>query len=139
MSDEHQDLYVKNDDGTFEYIGKEWGHENLAKGHWLIRVAEGTKSYIPYHLDPKYADVEAALKELHQGIVDHLHKINEARPKTRPLTKKEQKAMKAYYDIMGKEKTLMFECISYYEFADRMVDYIREKKFEKVRKKLDNI
>ena len=71
------------------------------------------------------AAVEVAFKLSEDKLVQIISKHCEARPKQRLLTKKEQKAIAAYYKVMGKDKVLYFEYPAIQTIAEEILRDVR--------------
>lgn len=101
-------------------------YEGLGKGIYLVAVRPGSTS-IRTLLNPKFAELDAALDCLQEGLTKAIAKQSEMRPSSIPLTAREKKAWKAFDKIMGGEKTRLFaEFASYNEIAASGAAYIRK-------------
>lgn len=118
-----------NDGKLYEKVGKRYkpvrdchAYDGLSKGCWLIQVTDNCTS-ISQTVTPDNAAIEHAAKIAVEKLVKIIAKASEARMKSTrtPLTKKEIKAIKAYNDVMGEEKTLYFEYSSIYGMAEEII------------------
>lgn len=118
-----------NDGKLYEKVGKRYkpvastcAYDGLYNGCWLIRIADGMTTTC-MSVEPDNAAVEFAFNGAADKIVKILHKASEARFARGPipLTKREIKAVKAYNDAMGGEKTLRFEYNSLSDIAREIV------------------
>jgi len=120
-----------NDGKHYQKIGKRYhpvsdicAYNGLTKGAWLVVVADNCTS-VRKCIDPDNAAVEAAFKITEDKLVTIIAKACEARPKSTPLTPLEQKAIKAYYAVMGKEKMLMFNYTSMQDMAQQILATVK--------------
>lgn len=100
--------------------------DGLSTGAWLVVVEKGCTS-IRKCVEPDNAAVEAAFQITEEKLVKIIGKACEARPKSTPLTDKELKAIKAYYKVMGQEKTLMFQYQSIFDMAKEILMEVTKK------------
>ena len=122
-----------NDGHHYQKIGKRYHKisdlnalDGLSNGAWLVVVEKGCTS-IKKCIEPDNAAVEAAFKITEEKLVKIIGKACEARPKSTPLSPLEQKAIKAYYKVMGEEKTLMFQYQSMYDMAKDILTEVCKK------------
>ena len=122
-----------NDGHHYQKIGKRYHKisdlnalDGLSNGAWLVVVEKGCTS-IKKCIEPDNAAVEAAFKITEEKLVKIIGKACEARPKSTPLSPLEQKAIKAYYKVMGEEKTLMFQYKSMYDMAREILTEVSKK------------
>jgi hypothetical protein len=121
-----------NDGKLYQKIGKRYypisdlhAYEGLRQGAWLVTVDDGCTS-IRRSVEPDNIAVEAAFKYAADRLTKIIAKYSEERPKTTPLTPLEQKAVKAYYDVMGKEKILYFEYPALATMAEEIIAEVRK-------------
>lgn len=115
----------------YEKIGEEYvpvrdteAFDGLSNGCHLVVIERGCTSS-KRTVEPSTSSVQLAYFLVQRKIENIIAKACEARPKSTPLTKKEQRAIKAYYDIMGKEKMLMFTWPSIHDIAEQITDSIK--------------
>ena len=120
-----------NDGKLYQKIGKRYhpvsdlhAYDGLEQGAWLVMVDSDCTS-IRKCIEPDKASVEAAFKITEDKIVNIIAKACEARPKSTLLTPREQKAIKAYYKVMGEEKLLMFNYQSMYGMAQEILAAVK--------------
>ena len=120
-----------NDGKLYQKIGKRYhpvsdlhAHDGLKQGAWLV-VVDGGCTSVRKCIEPDKASVEAAFKITEDKIVNIIAKACEARPKSIPITPLEQKAIKAYYKVMGGEKLLMFNYQSMYGMAQEILAAVK--------------
>lgn len=118
-------LYKKQKDGTFVPYNDPYAADGLTQGCWLIRVEPGSTS-IRRCIEPANASVEFAFWMMSDKIAKIISEASEARPKTKKLTEIEQKALQAFYDVLGDEKLLYFEYPSIQDIADKITDAVRK-------------
>ncbi len=120
-----------NDRHHYQKIGKRYHKisdlnalDGLSNGAWLVVVEKGCTS-IKKCIEPDNAAVEAAFKITEEKLVKIIGKACEARPKSTPLSPLEQKAIKAYYKVMGEEKILMFQYQIMYDMAQEILKAVK--------------
>lgn len=122
----------------YEKVGRRYkpvadtlAYEGLSAGLWLVVVKPGMKS-IRRLLDPEYPEIEAALYEYHECVVEALRQAHEAEPETRPLTPTEQRAWQAYSKILkGDAQRMRLVRKSMSDIADAAAEALRKKIREK--------
>ena len=102
-------------------------YEGLSEGAWLVTVDEGCTS-VRQSLTPDTAAVEVAFRLSEEKLTRIIAKQCEARPKKLMLTKREQKAIAAYYEVMGKDKMLYFEYPAIQTIAQEILKEVRDVK-----------
>jgi len=101
-------------------------YEGLGKGIYLVSVRPGCTT-IRTMLNPKFAELDAALDCLQEGLTKAIAKQSEMRPSSIPLTVREQKAWKAFDKIMGGQKVRYFATFaSYSEIAESGATYVKK-------------
>ena len=120
-----------NDGKLYQKIGKRYhavsdihAYEGLSKGSWLVTVDAGCTS-VRQSLTPDTAAIEIAFRLSEDKLARIISKHCEARPKQRLLTKREQKAIAAYYKVMGKDKVLYFEYPAIQTMAQEILKDVR--------------
>lgn len=132
MANEKKDNKMNpfNDGKLYEKVGRRYkpvrdihAYDGLSEGCWLVQVDKGCTS-IRHTVNPDNAAIEHAAHIAEDKLVKIIAKHSEARLRRSPvpLTKKEQRAVKAYYDIMGKDKTLYFEYPAIQEIAKEIIN-----------------
>ena len=126
-------------------------YEGLEKGSWLVVVRPGSTS-IRTMLNPKFAELDAALDCLREELTRAISEKSKIRPRITPLSTKEKKAWEAFDKAMGYDRPTYFaEFASYSEIAEKACDHIKKiilenncdidkikKKFKKKTRKLQN-
>jgi hypothetical protein len=113
--------------------------EGTGNGCWLVIKDDNSTSY--RQIDPLFAELDAALHFLREGMIKKMLEKSSMRPINVKLTKKEKRAWEAYQKIMGKDKTSFFEYPSMHEIAEHGCKYVRnillenEMNIEKIAKK----
>lgn len=100
-------------------------YDGLEKGAWLVIVKNGSTS-IRTQLNPKLAELDAALKYLEDGLADVIMKAGEMRPQKIKMSEKEQKAWKAYKKIVGDDMPNYFQFSSIQEISEKACNYIKK-------------
>jgi len=118
-------LYKQLPDGTFVPTNDPYATDGLSQGCWLVRVEPGCTS-IRHCIEPSHASVDFAFWMMADKIANIIAEASEARVKSKPLTKKEEKALKAFYDVLGEEKLLYFEYPSIQNIAEKITDTVRK-------------
>jgi len=77
--------------------------DSLPKGNHLIMCRPGGQS-VRYNIDPALAPMIAAGRYAEQSMLDSMHKISEARPKTKPLTDEQREAWKVMKKAFGEDR-----------------------------------
>lgn len=94
--------------------------DSLPKGAHLIVTTPGHQS-TRYNVVPEHAPLLAALRMHRNRLANLMIEAGKARPAgNRMLSEKEQKAVAAYYSVMGKEAVLSFEWPSFNEILDKL-------------------
>lgn len=117
-------LYKQLADGTFVPINDPYATDGLTQGCWLVRVEPGSTS-IRHCIEPSHASVDFAFWMMADKISNIIAEASEARVKSKPLTKKEEKALKAFYAALGEEKLLYFEYPSIQDIAEKITNTVR--------------
>jgi hypothetical protein len=114
----------------YKQINDTYALDGLYMGSWLVIVKPGTTSICPIS-KPEYAKLDVALSEFKEVVVKAMFKASELRPKVTKLSKKEQKAWKAYEDIMGKDKPSYFYYPSLNDIVQEGCEAIKKLMIEK--------
>jgi len=121
-----------NDGKLYQKIGKRYypisdlfAYDGLWKGAWLVTVDDACIS-TRKSVEPDNIAVEVAFKYAADRLTEIIAKHSEARPKSIALTPLEQKAIKAYHDVMGNEKILYFDYPSIATIAEEIIAEIRK-------------
>jgi len=77
--------------------------DSIPKGNHLIMCRPGGQS-VRYNIDPALAPMIAAGRYAEQSMLDSMHKISEARPKTKPLTDEQREAWKVMKKAFGEDR-----------------------------------
>ena len=114
----------------YKKVGKKYvpvtdteAYSGLDNGHWLISIEKGSTS-CRRAINPAFAELELACLLTSHKIVGYLSEVSAGRPKSQPLTEKEQKGLKAFYEIAGKDCLLYWEYPSLQEMAEKIVKLI---------------
>ena len=76
--------------------------DTFPAGFHLLAVQPGIRSCM-YRVNPATADLLAALKLCREAALTAMREASAERPTSRRLTKREQQALAAYYEIAGPE------------------------------------
>jgi len=101
------------------YVGVNdpWAYDGLREGHHHVWVRPGSVTVREFVL-PSKRDVSAAIEEAREAMVEAMQEANKFRPRSRSLSPRETKAIKAYREIMGKDVEMSFEGISMQDLVD---------------------
>jgi hypothetical protein len=98
-------------------------YDGLPDGAWLVIVRGGSRR-IRALLDTRPADatLQAALAEFETDLGATIVEASQAEPTTRPLSKREQRAWRAYAQVMGEDCPLTFTRPAAADIARRALD-----------------
>jgi len=116
--------YIKKNN-RYVPVNEPLAMDGLEEGAWLVTVDGNCKS-IRQQLDPKMAELDAALFYLKEELARELYQKSQMRPKSRLMSKKEIKAWDAYKKIMGRDISAYFEYASFDEMASGACDRIKK-------------
>lgn len=122
---QHNEQYYMKRGKRYYPVNDPCAYDGLGQGSWLVVVDKGCKS-IRTQLNPKLAELDAALKYLEEGLCKAMNKVSEMRPKDTPISKKEQKAWKTFKATMGKDMPNLFTYTSHWEIATKGCEYIKQ-------------
>lgn len=108
--------YPVNDPGAYDGLGK---------GAWMVIVEPSSKS-IRTQVQPKFVELDAALRYLEDGLCKAMTKASEMRPHSVQISKKEKKAWDAFQKIIGKDIPRYFEYPSHWEIVNSGCEYLRK-------------
>lgn len=100
-----QTLYAKRMHGkriSYEPVAETVMWDSLPAGCHLMVIEPGALS-CRYNVEPAKADLLAALHLCRDAALTAMREASALRPTSRLLTKREQKALAAYYEIAGPE------------------------------------
>lgn len=104
---------VVEDQRLYKKVGRKYIQANdsdcysgLREGWWLVKVGEGCTS-IRASIRPDYAEIEAAMKDAEDKIVDIIRKATEAKAKPRKITPEFKKAWERMVKKFGPEMSLL--------------------------------
>ena len=98
-------LYAKTMNGkraSYEPVAETTCWDSFPAGAHLVVVKPGGRSG-RFRVEPAYVDVLAALVHCRDSVLTAMREASAERPSSRKLTKREQKALAAYYEIAGPE------------------------------------
>ena len=100
-----QTLYAKVTHGkrtSYEPVAEAVLWDSLPKGFHLMAIQPGLRS-CRYNVEPATVALLAALHLRRDDVLTAMREASAERPTQRKLTKREQKALAAYYEIAGPE------------------------------------
>jgi hypothetical protein len=144
-----EQYYIKRGKRYFP-VNDPGAYDGLGQGAWMVIVDKNCTS-IRTVVNPKFIELDAALKYLEEGLCRAIAKASEMRPTSEPIGEKEQNAWKAFRTIMGKDMPRYFQYASFSEISQKGCEYIRKimlennmdvakikKKYEIVKKECKN-
>lgn len=100
--------------------------ESLPEGWWLVKVTPGCRS-MKACMYPDNAELEAAMKDAQDKIVDILNKATQARPRVKPITPEFKRAWERMVKKFGSEMN-MLEYDSLYGIAETILKEVMNNK-----------
>jgi len=119
-----EQYYVKKGN-KYVLVNDPYAYDGLAPGAWLV-VVDGNCTSVKKAVNPKFIELDAALKYLETGLCNALLKASEMRPKTIRITEKERRAWREFRRIMGEDMPSYVEYPSNCEVAQKACEYIRK-------------
>jgi hypothetical protein len=121
---ESQTLYKKVG-RKYVPINDPWAYDGLREGYWLVKVASGSTS-IRSCVYPANAELQAAIRNKEDQLVDIIRKASEARPQRRPISEQAKADWEWFIARNGKEfNTLEYPSIQ--ENAENIIKILLEK------------
>jgi hypothetical protein len=125
-------IYEKINQIRYKKVGKKyvqdndpWAYDGLREGWWLVKVASGSTS-IRSCVYPAKAELQAAIRDKEDQIMDVIRKASEARPKSIPLSEQAKADWEWFIARNGKEfNTLEYPSIQ--ENAENIIKILLEK------------
>jgi len=125
-------IEAKESDTLYKKVGRKyvaindpWAYDGLREGWWLVKVASGSTS-IRSCVYPAKAELQAAIKDKEDQLVDIIRKASEARPQRRPISKQAKADWELLISRNGKEfNTLEYPSIQ--ENAENIIKILLEK------------
>lgn len=106
-------------------INDPWAYDGLRAGYWLVKVSEGCTS-IRASICPAKAELQAAIKDKEDQIIDVIRKASEARPQKRPVSKQAKADWNWFLARNGNEFNTL-EYPSMQENAENILKILLEK------------
>jgi len=119
-----EQYYIKKN-GKYVPVHDPYALEGLYNGAWLVIVKKGGVS-VRQALNPKFAELDAALEYLEEELVKGMHEASKMHPASTLMSKKEQKAWAAYKKIMGGKIPTMFCYSSHHDIARGGCNHIKK-------------
>jgi hypothetical protein len=124
--------YLRQDQIRYKKVGRKYIQDNdpcaydgLGEGWWLVKVSKGCTS-IRAAICPAKAELQAAIKDKEDEIIEVIRKASEARPQRRPISEQAQKDWKWFIARNGGEfNTLEYPSIQ--ENAEKIIEKLLEK------------
>lgn len=109
-------------------VGDPWAYDGLRAGWWLVKVSDGCTS-IRSCVRPATAELQAAIKDKADQIVDIVRKAGEARPQHSPLTEEQRRDWNAFIKKHGEQfNTLEYPSIQ--ENAENILKILLDEKYD---------
>jgi len=126
-------IYDKESSRLYKRVGKKYAPCNdpyaldgLREGWWLVKIGEGFKS-MRACVYPAKAELQAAIKDKEDKIVDIILECTNARPKEGvPMSDQARKDWQWFIDKHGKEFNILYYP-SFAEAAEKIVKALTEK------------
>lgn len=109
--DRAQILYARKG-GRYVQVNDPWAYSGLREGTFLVKVQPNCTT-IRQMVWPDRAEIDAALRDLEDELVDLIRKASEARPRNQTLTPAEKKAWDHLVKVGGES----FSIITYDSIA----------------------
>jgi hypothetical protein len=125
-------IEAKESDTLYKKVGKKyvaindpWAYDGLREGYWLVKVASGSTS-IRSCVYPANAELQAAIRDKEDQLIDIIRKASEARPQRRPISEQAKADWEWFIARNGKEfNTLEYPSIQ--ENAENIIKILLEK------------
>lgn len=105
-----------------------WAYDGLRDGWWLVKVAPNVKS-IRQCVYPAKAELQAAIKDKEEEIIEVIRKTSEARPRSGiPISEQALKDWKWFISKHGEEFN-MLEYPSIQENAENILKILLDEKY----------
>ncbi len=89
-------------------VSDPWAYDGLREGWWLVKVAPSCTS-IRQQVWPESAELDAAIREKEEKLMDIIRKCSEARPKNGvPMSEQAYKDWQWFIDKHGKEFNTLY-------------------------------
>jgi hypothetical protein len=106
-------------------INDPYAYHGLDEGYWLVKIVPGCTS-IRQCVYPDRAEIQAAMHEKADSIMDIIRKAGEARPYQTKLTKSEREDWKTFIAKHGKSFN-MLAYPSLHDVAEQIVEELLKK------------
>jgi hypothetical protein len=112
-----EQYYIKKN-GKYVPSNDPYALDGLGIGSWMVVVHKNGLSARSL-IKPKLLEIEAAIFYLKEILREELSKASRMRPASAVMSKKEQKAWKAYRKIVGKDMPSYFQYDSIYDVVEK--------------------
>lgn len=127
-------INLKQDQIRYKKVGRKYvqcndpyAYDGLREGWWLVKVAPGSTS-IRQVVYPHTAELQAAIKDKEDKLVNIIRECTEARPKEGlPLSDQAKKDWLHFIDKHGKEFNMLYYP-SFQESAEKIIAALMESK-----------
>lgn len=125
IEDKESQILYKKVGRKYVPINDPWAYDGLRAGYWLVKVSHGCTS-IRASICPAKAELQAAIKDKEDQIVEVIRKASEARPKSITLTQRQRDDWNAFIRKHG-ESFNTLEYPSMQENAENILKILLEK------------
>ena len=118
-------IYYEKVGRKYVPVNDPWAYDGLREGYWLVKVSSGSTS-IRSCVYPAKAELQAAIKDKEDQLVDIIRKASEARPQRRPISEQ----AKADWEWLVARNGQEFSTIEYpsmQENAENIIKILLEK------------
>lgn len=121
-------VYNKMSEIRYKKVGRKYvqcndpyAYDGLREGWWLVKVAPGCTS-IRQCLNPHRAELQAAIKDKEDKLIDVIRECTEAKPKEGlPLSEQARLDWQHFVDKHGKEFNMLYYP-SFQEAAEKIIN-----------------
>ena len=117
--------FYKKRNGKYVPVNDPYALDGLTNGTWLVSI-NGGNTRMRTLLNPKHAELDAALDTLSEELTSELMKQSKMRPLSVKISEKERKAWDAFEKIMGKDVPTYVGYKSMHDIARNSCDKIKK-------------
>lgn len=124
-------IAIQESNKVYKKVGRRYipindpsAYEGLRKGWWLVKVGDGCTS-IRSCLHPYRAEIDAAIKDRADDLVEIIRKACEAKPSSKKISQECQKDWKLFLEKHG-EDMLFIEYPSMRDIAEKILELVNE-------------
>ena len=117
--------FYKKKNGKYVPVNDPYALDGLTNGTWLVSI-NGGNTRMRTLLNPKYAELDAALDTLSEELTSELMKQSKMRSLSVKISEKERKAWDAFEKVMGKDVPTYVGYKSMHDIARNSCDKIKK-------------